>query len=203
MPARALACRLFPPDSTDRYAVLQQGKHIGSHVLNFSRENGRFIVDVDTRFEYQRTGRGTVSFVHRAKEIWIGGWLNAFQSSTRHGNQRISVEAETLEQAMLTVRSDDDDIALQVTGYVVTSSLWHRDTRLVNRLIDLVDGRLKLVKVYYAGKDVVSSPGAPAVAAHYRIRGEINRDVWYGEDCRLLREERHLAEAASVTMQLL
>ncbi len=100
------------------------------------------------------------------------------------------------------VTSSDYDVTLQVSGYVVPASLWHRDARLVNRLIDLADGRVKLVRVYYAGKDVLPGKDGVTVASHYRVRGEINRDTWYSENCQLLRTVMPVKDAEPVIFEL-
>lgn len=99
--------------------------------------------------------------------------------------------------------SSNSDVTLQVSGYVVPSSLWHRDARIVNRLIDLVDGKVKLVKVYYAGDEVLPSDGGVIVASHYRVRGELVRDAWYSENCQLLRIMMPVQGSEPVTLELL
>ncbi len=203
LPGSVKACRLFPDDSTDRYTAYQEGKKVGSQWFEFSRNSGRFMVNSELDFQYRDHSNRIVSFLHRAREIWYRGWLNAFSSTTRAGDREIEIEAHSVEHGTLSVSSNDSNITLQVSGYVVPTSLWHRDARLVNRLIDLVDGRVKLVNVYYAGKDVLPHEGGVRVASHYRVRGEFVRDAWYGDNCQLLRIKMPIKNAKPVTFELL
>ena len=203
LPSSAGACRLFPGNSIDRYAAYQNGEEVGAQRFAFSRKSGRFRVNSELDFQYRDHSRRSVSIIHRAREIWYRGWLDAFSSTTRIGDREIEIEAHSVEHGILSVKSSESDISLQVSGYVVPTSLWHRDGRLVNRLMDLVDGRVKLVKVYYAGKDVLPREGGVKVASHYRIRGEFVRDTWYGDNCQLLRIQMPVENAEPVTFELL
>jgi hypothetical protein len=203
LPSSAAACRLFPRTSTDRYAAYQNGKRVGLQRFEFFRESGRFMVNSELNFQFQDHANRAVFFSHRARETWHRGWLNAFSSSTRFGDREIKLEARSGEHGILSVSSNESDITLQISGYVVPSSLWHRDARLVNRLIDLVDGKVKLVKVYYAGRDVLPRDGGVTVASHYRVRGEIVRDTWYSEDCQLLRVQIPVRNAKPLTFNLM
>lgn len=202
MPVPAEACRLFPQNSTDRYSAYQNGVQVGSQWFEFARSSGQFVVMSEIDLRYRDHTGVAFSFFHRAREVWHRGWLNAFSATTRYADREIRIEGRSLEQGILSVESSDSDVTLQVSGYVVPSSLWHRDSRLVNRLIDLVDGRVKLVQVYYAGKDVLPRDGGAIVATHYRVRGEIDRDAWYSENCQLLRTLMPLRNAKPVTFEL-
>jgi hypothetical protein len=203
LPRYAGACRLFPVDSVERYAAYQKGVEVGAQRFEFFRKSGRFMVDRELELEYRDHGNRAVSFFHRAREVWRQGWLDAFSSATRVGDRKIEIDARSVEHGMLSVESNEFDATLHVSGYVVPSSLWHRDSRLVNRLIDLVDGRVKLVKVHYAGKDLLPDDAGVKVGSHYRIRGELVRDTWYGEDCRLLRVRAPVEDAEPLTFELL
>ncbi len=202
LPGFAQACRLFPQNSTDRYAAYQDGAQVGYQKLEFSRDGGRFLVTSELDFRYKRHANRISSFSHRAREVWRRGWLSGFSATTRHDEQKTEIKARSEKHGVLMVTSSDYDVTLQVSGYVVPTSLWHRDARLVNRLIDLTDGRVKLVKVYYAGKDVLPRNGGVTVASHYRVRGEITRDTWYSENCQLLRTVMPFKNAKPLTFEL-
>ncbi|MDX1527241.1 MAG: DUF6134 family protein [Gammaproteobacteria bacterium] len=202
LPAVAQACRLFPQDSTDRYVAYQDGAEVGFQRIEFSRDGGRFLVASELEFRYRRHENRLSSFSHRAREVWRRGWLSGFDATTRHDEHEAEIKGRSERHGILMVTTSDYDVTLQVSGYVVPASLWHRDARLVNRLIDLVDGRVKLVSVYYAGKDVLPGKDGVTVASHYRVRGEIDRDTWYSENCQLLRTVMPIKGARPVTLEL-
>lgn len=198
----APARRLFPENSTDHFTARQRHAVVGFKSMRFSRSNGRFLVDTEVRFDYRGSDGNDIPFSHVAREQWTGGFLSAFSAETRHAGRITDVRAESMRHAILLVRSNTYEIPLQISGYVVPSTLWHRDTRLVNRLLDLVDGRLKLIQVFDAGEDVVNAGGKATPARHFQIRGEFNRDVWYTADCRMVRVMLPLANAPPVTFEL-
>ena len=202
LPRFAQACRLFPQNSTDRYLAYQDGAEVGYQRLEFSRDGGRFLVASELEFHYRRRANQVSLFSHRAREVWRRGWLSGFSATTRHDEQKIEIKARSEKHGILMVTSSAYDVTLQVSGYVVPASLWHRDARLVNRLIDLADGRVKLVRVYYAGRDVLPGKDGVTIASHYRVRGEINRDTWYSENCQLLRTVMPVKDAKPVTTEL-
>lgn len=202
LPRFARACRLFPQNSTDRYVAYQDGAEVGFQRLEFSRDGDRFLVASELEFRYRRRESQLSSFSQSAKEVWRRGWLSGFSAATRHDEQEIEINARSEKHGILMVTSSDNDATLHISGYVVPASLWHRDARLVSRLIDLADGRVKLVRVYYAGKDVLPGKDGVTVASHYRVRGEINRDTWYSENCQLLRTVMPIKDAEPVTFEL-
>lgn len=198
----AYACRLFPPDSTDRYRATQDGRDAGFQSISFYHREKELVVSTQRSFEYLNGAGKRIEYAHTAREIWLNGWLNRFESTTRHGEKQNRVFAETVDHVTLLVRTTESQIPSLVTGYVVPGNLWHRDARLVSRLMDLADGRLKLVNVALAGKDIVSVGGSARAASHYRIRGEMNLDAWYTDECQLARVLLPFRNAAPVVFEL-
>lgn len=198
----AYACRLFPPDSTDRYRATQDGRDAGFQSISFFHQEEELIVSTQRGFEYLNGAGKRIEYAHSAREVWLNGWLNRFESTTRHGEKQNRVFAETVDHVTLLVRSTESQIPSLVTGYVVPGNLWHRDARLVSRLMDLADGRLKLVNVALAGRDTLAVAGSARTASHYRIRGEMNLDAWYTDDCQLARVLLPFRNAAPVVFDL-
>lgn len=198
----AYACRLFPPDSTDRYRATQDGRDAGFQLISFFHHKDGFVVSTQRSFEYRNGTGARIDYSHSAREVWLNGWLNRFESTTRHGEKQNSVTAETVDHVTMLVRTTETRIPSLVTGYVIPGNVWHRDARLVSRLMDLADGRLKLVNVALAGKDIVSVGGSARAASHYRFRGEMNLDAWYTDDCQLARVLLPFRNAAPVIFDL-
>ena len=201
-PGVVQARRLFPADSTDQYRVFQNSVSVGSQSLNFFHGDSGLVVATQMNLNYRNDAGKSVSFAHSARETWVSGWLHAFDSTTRHGDHAISVEARTVERATLLVNSSEAEFPQHISGYMVPGNLWHRDSRLHNVVMDMVDGRAKLVKVFYDGKEQLPSSTGAQVTTHYRIRGEFNRDAWYTEDCRLARMTWPLRGAAPLSFEL-
>ncbi|MFQ5466700.1 MAG: DUF6134 family protein [Kiloniellaceae bacterium] len=74
-----------------------------------------------------------------------------------------------------------------VSGYLIPSSLWHHDTIFVESLFDTIDARVKLVRARHLGAERVIAGGRWVEAEHYGLSGEVPRELWYDQDCRLVR----------------
>ena len=132
VPPPAMARRLFPADVTDRYVAWQGERVVGRQEISFKREPGQFVVDVKIDMRFVAPGVGDVSYSHESREVWEAGWLQALESQTRVDGRIQSVHAERRGGSLMV---DGSDVrSFQVSTYLVPSSLWHRDSRLVRRL---------------------------------------------------------------------
>lgn len=198
-PATAVACRLFPADVTDRYRAWQDDRTVGRQEIAFTREPGRFLVDVQMGMHFTAPGIGEVSYEHESRETWNTGWLHALHSRTRTDGRIREVHAERRGAVLMVEGSDIRPF--QVSTYVLPSSLWHRDSRLVNALIDVESGDIRFVRPRYAGKETLRQGGAVVEAHRYAIRGQMDREAWYDHDCALVRWDLPLAGGGWISLR--
>ena len=200
MPVPASACRMFPADVTDRYRASQAGAEIGRQSIAFTREPGRFVVDVSIGMRFLTGAGASFDYSHECREEWNTGWLHALTSRTRVGDREQYVEARRRRGALMV--SGSDIRAYQVSTYVVPSSLWHRDSRLAEAFIDVESGNIRFVRPRYVGRERLEQGGATLQAHHYRMRGQLNLDAWYDADCALVRWDRPLAGGVAISFRL-
>ena len=181
---RVAARRLFPADGAVRFVARRLGETVGEHRLTFARRDGRFTVRSDIDLDVRMGGAPLLRFVHHAEETWIDGWLDALVSDTNDDGRRYQVRAAR-EGGIFT--GAVNGAAFTVSGYIIPSSLWHRDTTDSQTLLDTVDGRVKVVRSELVGSEEVAVGGDTVSARHYAIHGGIPRDVWYDADDRLVR----------------
>ncbi len=199
VPASAMARRLFPADVTDRYEAWQGQSVIGRQQFSFRREPGRFVVDVQMDMRFELSAKGVISYSHECREVWQTGWLHGLDSRTRIDGRIQEVHAERNLGSLMV---DGSDVRpFQVSTYLVPSNLWHRDSRLVDTLIDVENGSIRLVRPRYVGKETLQQSGAVVEAAHYTIRGQINREAWYDSDCVLVRWDLPLADGGWINFR--
>ena len=170
---------------TDRYVVWQGDSHVGRQEFSFKRERGRFVVDMEMRMQFVSPGIGVTSYSHESREVWETGWLHALDSRTRIDGRIQEVHAKRRNGSLMV---DGSDVRpFQVSTYLVPSSLWHRDSRLVDVFIDVESGNIHFVRPRYAGKETLQQGGGVVEAHRYTIRGQMNREAWYDADCVLVR----------------
>ncbi len=198
-PSPALARRVFPEDGASEFLVLRNDVVIGKRTLSVSRASGDLVVRQDIEFRVGPKGAAIDSFEQHSEEIWRDGWLHAVVSDTEDNGALWRVRAERIEgifQGLV------NGLAFTVSGYPITSTLWHRDTWSQQALLDVTDARIKLIRGHKLGEVALALPGGRIRATRYAIRGEINRDVWYDSDCRLVRVSQPLRDGSVVVSEL-
>ena len=187
----APARRLFPADVMDAYEAWQGERMVGRQRFSFSREPGRFVVQVQMDMSFELPGKGVVSYSHESRETWETGWLHGLDSRTRMDGRVREVHAERNLGSLLVTGSDVGPF--QISTYLVPSNLWHRDSRLVDVFIDVENGSIRFARPRYAGKETLQQSGGTVEAHRYSIRGQLDREAWYDADCALVRWDLPLA----------
>ncbi len=196
--ARAQACRVFPPDGEVDFMALRHGRVVGRHRIRFSRAGGRFVVRSDVEIETGPPGAPLFRFVHHAEEVWVDGWLHAVVSDTEDDGRRYRLRAERRDGIFQGIVNG---MAFTVSGYIIPSSLWHRDTPASETLFDTVDGMVKAVGPQLVGRERVPVGGKPVEAKHYALRGQIQRDLWYDADCNLVRVAWRARDGSEIALE--
>ncbi len=199
VPAPAMARRLFPADVTDHYLAWQGERVIGRQRFSFSREPGRFVVDVQMDMRFELSGKGVISYSHECREVWETGWLHGLDSRTRIDGRIQEVHAK---RNLGSLKVDGSDVRpFQLSTYVVPSNLWHRDSRLVDTFIDVENGSIRLVRPRFLGKQTLRQGGRTVEAQRYSIRGQLDREAWYDADCVLVRWDLPLADGTWISFR--
>jgi hypothetical protein len=194
----AAACQLFPQTAGWRFLVLRHGNVIGEHVFRFSRRDGDFVVEVAIDIAVDLLGVTLFRFTHRAEEVWREGWLHALVSATDDDGTLWRLQAERRDGAL---RGHVNDVAFDVSGFIVPASLWHRDTTLSRALFDTIDGRMKLIDSKVLGEEAVGVAGAETAARHFRLTGQLERDVWYDSDCAIAQVTFPARDGSLITLE--
>lgn len=197
LPAAA-ACDLFPNGSGWRFVVLRHGNAIGEHTFRFSRRDGDFVVEVAIDIAVELLGMTLFRFTHRAEEVWHKGWLRTLVSATDDDGRLWRLNAERRDGAL---RGHVNDVAFDVSGFVVPASLWHRDTTKSRALFDTIDGRVKVVDSRALGEEAVIVGGDETPARHFRLTGQLQRDVWYDADCAIAKVTFPARDGSLITLE--
>ena len=68
-------------------------------------------------------------------------------------------------------------------------------------LFDTIDGRTKAVNSAPLGEEPVTVGDQEVAARHWRLTGEMERDVWYGPDCAIARVTFPARDGSLITLQ--
>ncbi|MCG8358272.1 MAG: DUF6134 family protein [Kiloniellales bacterium] len=196
----ASARRVFPADGQSEFLAIRNDRVIGRRRLAFSRDSGDLVVRHDTEFLAGPEGAPLHRFVQHSEESWRDGWLHAVVADSDDNGALWRVRAERRDGIL---QGQVNGAGFTVSGYPITSTLWHRDVPSQQALFDITDARVKLIRGREIGEETLALPGGTAKAKRYAIRGEINGDLWYDQDCRLVRASHPLRDGSLVVFELI
>jgi hypothetical protein len=160
-PANALS---LPSTGTLSFDVMRKGKDIGDHSYSFSGDSGAFTVKVatDIAVKVPLLRMTAYKFHHASTESWKGGKLQQLNSSTD---------------------DDGEPHQLKTAGNgALPASLWNDDIVRAGTLMNTIDGKIMKVRVADLGSETVKTRRGAVPAHHYRLSGELARDLWYDAD---------------------
>jgi hypothetical protein len=185
-PARAERC-LFPAPGTLVYRILEDGAEAGQASFAFSRQDDAYVVLKTQRIVRRRDGYPIVRLEQKVQEVWRAGWLDGLRAETTRRGGTTRLEGRREGGGLSLAR--DDGTRLNLAGYLVTDTLWNRDTPYERGLLDVETGHIRLMRGYPRGRKTVPGFGGEVSARHFVIQGQLGLEVWYDDRCRLVRAE--------------
>ncbi|MEP0144978.1 MAG: DUF6134 family protein [Roseobacter sp.] len=146
------------------FDVVRKGKDIGDHSYKFSGQSGNFTVrvatDIAVKVPLIRTT--AYSFKHKSIENWKGGQLQQLSSSTNDDGE--PHQLKTANKGAL------------------PASLWNDDIVRGGKLMNTIDGKIMSVRTADLGTETIKTKSGSVSAHHYRLSGDLARDLWYDSD---------------------
>lgn len=171
-----LAAQAAPPPAPLAFTVLRDGSEVGSHTLRFRADGADTDVSVDTAVVVRIAMVPVYRFEHHGKEHWQGDRLQTLTSETNDDGTHHTVAAQATG-ADLAVTGDGTLSHQQAA--TLPASLWSERAMTRTTLMNTLDGHLMTVSVQDLGQEAVQARGQTVAAHHYRVSGDLQRDVWY------------------------
>jgi hypothetical protein len=154
----------IPSSGSLNFDVVRKGKDIGDHSYRFSGQSGKFTVQVatDIAVKVPLIRTTAYSFKHKSVENWAGGQLQQISSSTNDDG-----EPHQLKTA---------------SKGALPASLWNDDIVRSGKLMNTIDGKIMRVRAADLGTETVKTKRSAVSAHHYRLSGDLARDLWYDND---------------------
>jgi hypothetical protein len=174
----AFAAEALPAKLT--YAIIMDGKPIGSETYDISRDGDRTDVQLTT------DTHGRVMFVnfhyhHQRSESWIGGKLQHLVADTDDDGSKHHVEAVQTADGALTVTADGKPLAVPANVFPLT--MWNRAITAQTALfaVENADSPYR-VKIKDVGAETLTVGGQKLATEHYAMSGDVERDFWYDSE---------------------
>lgn len=169
------------PDSLT-YTILMDGDPIGQEDYAFRQDAGRLDVSVQTKTDVKLLFL-TFHYRHQRQESWQDGKLVHMVADTDDDGTKHHVE-EAVTQDGETVSLDGKAAALPADSFPL--SLWSQMVLSGSDLYGVTDAEPFHVSVKDLGAETLTLNGKALQSHHFRIDGDVQRDLWYGQDGLLL-----------------
>jgi len=166
------------------YDVLREGTRIGRYEFEIAGDPGetvsltsRMNVAVDALFVtvYRAS--------HDRVERWRDGRLREAEGRSNYNGKRYNFALDCgAEKCRLTVNGETKAVGPPVVSFVPWSLDSLREFTLLTE-----KGKLRRVTSHFVGRERITVGGQAVTSEHYRITGDVERDLWYGPEGTLLR----------------
>lgn len=159
------------------FEVDRDGSKIGTHRLEFHRDNGALNVDIDIEL---RVGLGPLTlfrYEHTNATQWEAGQLVRMDAKTNDDGDEHRVEVRRDGEGKLIIRTDGAET--KADGDLLPSTYWMRATVEQSRLLNTQTGEIGTVEIESLGTRTVETPDGPVEAEGYELTGDLEARTWY------------------------
>ena len=168
-----------PEDGRLAFTILRNGHPIGSQTWTFDYEGDRLAVKAETSIVVRVLGITVYRRTQTYREWWDGDRLIQVESRAVAGGTK----------KWLQLSDEGDAVRVEGSSFVGTmpagtpvASYWHAGLIGHERAIDGDDGEIMDYTVEPAGSLSVQVRGGSDEARGYRLRGDLNVDLWYDQE---------------------
>jgi len=166
------------------FDVLRDGDKIGEHRVDFEDQDGTLKVSVETELSVTFAFLTLFHYEHRRVERWHGDELESLAGMTNDDGKEYEISiVRKLGHYSRTINGVDEEI----TGPLTVDSLWRRDLLAGGKLFSAASDKVYRVRSDLLGWETIDTLGGRVEAEHYKLSGEVERDLWYGAAGQLLR----------------
>ena len=176
---------IVPDSGLLNFAVMREGKQIGTHVLTFRQTGERIDVTIKTRIAVKFAFITVYHFEHDGQETWRNGRLIALKTVTNDDgtDHTLTVSLDGAGQ----LRAIGDGKEMTASPNVVPASLWNPAFVRTKALMDSLVGKRLDIKIADRGVETVMVKDVKKNARHYSMTGELARELWYDDNWVLVR----------------
>ena len=165
-------------ERTLAYTILMGGSPIGSQTVELAddgtRRRAAVTIDITANILFM-----TYRFVHRRTEVWENGTVTEIRAETDDDGERDTYSLKRLGEIYVGTLNGKE---ATVAGNRLPMSLWTDAILASPVLFDVVDMAPIEATIESLGiRPLGGKTGSPA-GRFYRLRGDEDRDLWYGDD---------------------
>lgn len=161
------------------YVIKRDGDPIGTHVVTFKRDNDDLLVDTRIKVAVRMLFITVYRYEKSARETWRDGRIIAYRADTDDNGDPIKGRVVLTSEGLAAEGPKGKTIAPPGT---MISGYWNMATVRQTALIDSEDVTLVPIKIEGGAAARITIGDQTFETRHYRITGELARELWYDTD---------------------
>lgn len=167
------------------FTVFRDGEEIGQESFDFQLQNDKKLkVSVKTRTMVTRLAIPFYRYEHDREEIWDSNQLVSLTSKTHDNGPEYTLIAKK-EGEGYKIQSNDTERQSDAAELPVT--FWNEDILRTSKLFSALHGKPMNVQIVKKEPTTLQIANATIPATHYVMKGDLERELWYNEQGKLLK----------------
>ena len=179
--------------------ITRNKERIGTHSIAFVRDGVRLHVDTRIEIAVKMVFVTVYRMLKTSRETWEQGRVVAYDATIDDNGTITSIKVRPDGKKLIV---DGPDGRITAPLGTMISGYW--SDRTVNRklLIDSSDGVLRRVSVGKSTSETLAAGNREIPVRRYRMTGDLKRDLWYGEDGRLVKMREIARDGSLIVTEL-
>ncbi len=182
------------------FAIMRNAIQIGQHDIAISTEGATTTVDFRTEIQVKVMFINAYSFSYAGREIWTDNHFASFRSQTNDNGATHTVSAAAGADKIAIIA---DGARLEAPIGAVPASFWSLD--FINRMdfFHTETGKPLKIAITDLGDEQISTRMGSKRARHFRLRGGLDRDLWFDQTGAPLRYQLRGSDNSLITSEAL
>ncbi len=179
--------------------ITRDKEQIGTHSIAFVHDGARLHVDTRVEIAVSLAFLTVYRMLKTSRETWEQNRVVAYDATIDDNGTVSTIKARPNGENMVV---DGPDGHVTAPLGTMISGYWSDRTVERKLLIDSSDGVLRRVSVGKATSENLVAGDREIATRRYRMTGDLNRDLWYGEDGRLVRMREIASDGSEIVTEL-
>ena len=171
------------------YELFRNGKLIGYHNYEFSRNKEETIVKSEVNFKITKLGVELYKYSAESEELYKNGQLYNFSSTTNQNKKEKYVNIKYKEEKKEFI-IDGTSYKGPASKDFIVGTWWNHEIVKAKAQISAISGRIIKQKVTFIGKEKININGKEYQTLHFNFASsdkdlpkekKLNTDIWYDE----------------------
>jgi hypothetical protein len=178
--AAAYAQPTWQPASGDKlhFDVFRDGSKFGRHVVSFSRDGDRLVVDTDVELKVAIGPLTVFHYVHDVSEAYSAGRLMSVAARTKKDGKWKTLAAEAVEGGLNVTASAFKGLR---SGVLIPSTHWNIAEMKQSAMFSTETGAMLPIEVTDKGIERVKMGAGEIEARRYDVKSDLNASFWYDD----------------------